>query len=1762
MPDDLQAILARHNFKGINVANFSPPRAHVPAPSRQPYQYPAPLSQAQYPWSVGGSVGAGGGSGSSGGMQGASMRPSFAWGAPPHPRYTIDPRHYSYDIWGKAPVYSLTGEDEDEEEVDDEGEVDIGGVEDGMVVEETVEVATEASESIEVDQIIEDTAQQAPGERARMSTTAPEESTLLDTTVETAGEHSDTEIVLAEQLLPGLSEAEAPSGPTLVSAAGGEEAAPPVESAPDPDETEPEASPGSATPAPSEGEDPESEASYETQASDTVANTASEDNIEAVSTSSEMAAPENSVSWEPGVVLDDKSRNSPADDVIVTQDPASTVADQTESIEQDPSMNSAEPPVDSPAQSIEDVTEGSEPPAAVPKEDVSPEEDISLQDPPAASDSTSSDGNITPDAESQALAAATSEAGNIVTEEPNIEAVDGTDLLTEASDEPAVQIIDVGGDGATDDTAAILVLDILASEPSENDNIDGPPPPPPAPHVTIAEPIRPSKHSGKGKPGKPKSWKSQPTEKPKEKAVEIIPLREGKVKASSKGKSKNKRVKGKTAETAVSVVEEETIPPPPPIIEVPPPAPSPPPPGELMEVVVEELQVVNADAQKEQSKDVVAEDGPSASPSAHETDTEKIAKPTEIPNETVEALPADEINATPPIEAGEEVDSIEDTQSEEPPVVAVPDDKETSDDTAGADITLSSVPDAQVMEPTEAGVEGIESAAITLQTPPLDAELVDMNLRADGEVEDGESHVSAASVADTEDVLSSHSSTDAPDSPAKNSESIATEPAESAEADAAGRSTETDVHIPTSGCVDGAVGGPDNVGVLEIRETLKESIYEGPRDDGAGETNAAESAESKPSDGPAAIEGHALETAGTVSPAKIDSSDTERIVDQAAPSDGLPSPTTEIGAERTPNLPELSSSVSPAEADVEPKHDGETALICHTSAQGITIAEAEFVEGDVFDQVVGEVGGSADKVVVVIRPDEEDTVAVPPEAPMPPGNIGTDGDDDDRDEVEHVAETQPLETKDDMCEEGRMDSRAEMDAAESQAEATIELAPTQVDSDGPEQVTVDAIGGAAHFIEPNEEATSVPPGGEESSVDARSATPATMHEENVDASAHSGKSTASEDLDSSENATQVIALLPGDDSDAGDAADDQQATTTLESMSDKLNSADNVESPIELERKSMDAGENQEIAATIQENKPEEVASVTGDLNPRCEDPATSHDDALQPGQQQEILGSPVVEVTSQPVMDETEVENPAVELAAVQDGTFCEQSSDPVIGILACDEVAIQESIDGNTSEPIAGDSTGDEACDTTIEPSPTNAVDTAPASETSSPPDEATNQYMLELPEDRILEADDATPSTTRVCPETERSACHESSEQMVPESVQQVEAASIHEGSLQGDLSMARDGETAELVPVESLNDETPNPDYIPRPTQESISSSEEASAEPTEPAEPVAPEDPAQEPLAEAEALPADSLSQQGHCETISDSEPLDQVPQMEQPAPEVCPPEPLPNRVPSNAPIDGPSRISKGKQPASPPKVTRQSSSRRHRSSRHTVKDVSRQAPEPEAAPPTQFHRRNSAVIPPEPVRRQTKTRPTRAELAEQEELKRRAAKLAAQEAAVQRKLERARARLVLEEQERQLQERQDELARLAAEEKERKRARDEQKRRRKQEAMEQDRLERERAEEEVRVAVYERAERHKRRREAEGRDHRTDRHRTRRRTATNQEEAREPSPTPQPRAPRSRDEIYIREVPSSPRRHHRSSRREDEKPKKGFFGGIKSMFKI
>lgn len=72
-----------------------------------------PQQRLQYPWGTAGQ-----------GSVPSTVRPSFAWPSPPQPQYTIDPRHYSYNIWGKAPVYSLTGEEEEEEGEEEEGDVE------------------------------------------------------------------------------------------------------------------------------------------------------------------------------------------------------------------------------------------------------------------------------------------------------------------------------------------------------------------------------------------------------------------------------------------------------------------------------------------------------------------------------------------------------------------------------------------------------------------------------------------------------------------------------------------------------------------------------------------------------------------------------------------------------------------------------------------------------------------------------------------------------------------------------------------------------------------------------------------------------------------------------------------------------------------------------------------------------------------------------------------------------------------------------------------------------------------------------------------------------------------------------------------------------------------------------------------------------------------------------------------------------------------------------------------------------------------------------------------------------------------------------------------------------------------------------------------------------------------------------------------------------------------------------------------------------
>jgi hypothetical protein len=522
------------------------------------------------------------------------------------------------------------------------------------------------------------------------------------------------------------------------------------------------------------------------------------------------------------------------------------------------------------------------------------------------------------------------------------------------------------------------------------------------------------------------------------------------------------------------------------------------------------------------------------------------------------------------------------------------------------------------------------------------------------------------------------------------------------------------------------------------------------------------------------------------------------------------------------------------------------------------------------------------------------------------------------------------------------------------------------------------------------------------------------------------------------------------------------------------------------------------------------------------------------------------------------------------------------------------------NVSEPCVVESAGAETCKTTGETVSANSTKSPDTEDLSEQPVKSPAHHLSDKEEDATIDpadiTDHATTSTIGDGAQTEEQDSPDLPMPMLAEETQIVQVIEAPE-EIGKDLSKTEGDETkkaeesVDTAPSleETLgSNETSSPEQQPQlPAEEQLEPSTEEHAnelpqledapapeEPVASAEQVEPDTEAQcnpherEPVTEAEVLPEDSISQQQYrCETILDSEPVHEPPGIgepviDQPAP-VEAAEPPPSKPSSKVSFDGPPVSTKDNEPTPPPKERRKSSksskssSHRHSTSHHKVKDVSYPPSEPQSSTyPSQSRRRSSTVqAPPLGLFRKpssAKPRSSRAEAAEQAELRRRAAELAAREEDVQRQLRRARKLAALEEQERQLREKEEELARLEAVEREKKRARHEERRRREQEALEQ---ERERAEEVARQKELERAERRRQRKEAEsleGRRHRDGRPRVRRHKTEHTDGERQ----------RSRDDYYVREAPSSSkepeqRRHRRSSRREsDEKPKKGFWKSL------
>ncbi|TIA64969.1 hypothetical protein D6C83_02536, partial [Aureobasidium pullulans] len=644
----------RHDLKGINVANFSQPRAHQPTASRpQPYQYPAPVPQPQqvyqYPavprqqWAPP-SLGGGGVQGGQGQVQ---FRPSSAWPSAPQPQYTIDPRHYSYNIWGKAPVYSLTGEDEEEnEESEDEGEGEAEGGDDGTAVEDVdADAGTKAEESIDAEKagtqhIVTD----EPTEKTNNIPPAepsPEDS-ATPVPEETAAEPAK------EEPIPEPPSEDPPSGPIQADTQPAVAEEPPVApssegeaaisatTSPELDPV-PEASQDSAAPAPAEEEALESGPAVEDPVSSETADAdaqASEENIEVV-----HALAEEQASEEPAVaaVLQD-DEDSTADTVVTV----ATTGNPNSGDEAVPGADIIEDAAEAPEPAGDTLTVDDPPKETPPSED-SPSQDSSTKDlspvdspdkdtaeevPSSAEPSPADqDAETISEPEPQSDVTPAPEPDSVAVDEPTIEAVEQQPPATEIENQP-VEVVEAVDSANSNDESAVIVIDVGGEEASADDTvvivhvppsntdeiIDVPPPPPPAPHVTIAEPMRPSKVSSKKKSSK--SSKSRQPEKPKEvKPVEIIPLKEGKPRTATKSKGKVKKSRGKVVEKAMKVFEDS--PPPPPLvvavpedaaIDVPPPAPSPPPAESIIEVAgVEEMQIIDVVDEDQNIEETAAE---------------------------------------------------------------------------------------------------------------------------------------------------------------------------------------------------------------------------------------------------------------------------------------------------------------------------------------------------------------------------------------------------------------------------------------------------------------------------------------------------------------------------------------------------------------------------------------------------------------------------------------------------------------------------------------------------------------------------------------------------------------------------------------------------------------------------------------------------------------------------------------------------------------------------------------------------------------------------------------------------------------------------------------------------------------------------------------------------------------------------------------------------------------------------------------------------
>ncbi|THZ80163.1 hypothetical protein D6C84_07656 [Aureobasidium pullulans] len=1827
--NDLQSILARHNLKGINVANFSQPRAHQPTPSRpQPYQYPAPVPQPQqvyqYPavprqqWVPPAEAAR------------QQVRPSFAWPSAPQPQYTIDPRHYSYNIWGKAPVYSLTGEDEEEnEESEDEGEGEGEEAEAGDDATAAAEAEADDAEKAGTQHIVTD----EPTEKTNIIPPAepsPEDS-ATPVAEETAAEPAK------EEPIPEPPSEDPPSEPIQadtqpavaeelpVAPSSEEEAAISATTSPEPDPV-PEASQDSAAPAPAEEEAHVAEPAIEDPVSSENADAdaqASEENIEVV-----HALAEEQASEEPAIAAVLQDDEDPTADTVVTVDMTERSDSQEEAV---PGAEVIEDAAETPKPAGDTLTVD-EPSEDSPSQDFStedlspvdsPDKDTAEEVPPSAEPSPADqDAETIPEPEPQIDVTPAPEPESGVVEEPTIEAVEQQPPATEIGDQP-VEVVEAVDSANSNDESAVIIIDVGGEEtisddtvvivdvpPSSSDGIiDVPSPPLPAPHVTIAEPMKPSKVSSKKNSSK--SSKSRQAEKPKEvKPVEIIPLKEGRPRTAAKSKGKVKKSRGKVVEKAMKVFEDS--PPPPPLvvavpedaaIDVPPPAPSPPPAESIIEVAgVEEMQIIDVvdedqnieetaaevesiaafpeeEAAGHQDQDTVAESSSSCS-----SDPEPAAEP-------ISTSPSEESNAmveqadSIAVELPEAVQEV--AVSAEPPVEDLALADATTDETVGKDST-----DGDAVE----------------TMPPAESHSRSMSPTAD----DSESIVDEPCTSAQEAMIG--------DDPATIEEDLAetseeTAPAEANEIDVIDSAVETTVE---------SIAMEDSSGSDDTTAISVEPAAENPE-------LVAESA---------ADLGESTEFVASTEP--VLESEAEIVIVEMIKESSA-------GDQADPEVPVLAHVIPDAEPNTNDAHDGALVVIVHPEVEeGIDtdveiLPEAPMPPDSQLSEAEGESGGededggeeqqnmSGEPTTEPIDREE------PEEFPAPQA----------ADAIEMGAADLPNSVEEDpvsVLDSSTVKPEAEKVEASEQSEP---LAATPNDREGATPVSPIETPDAAVDIPPADQDALSAHATQESETNSSSNTdhPPEVVGIKSDDQVHENDKVEEEaihvETPEAPESEAKDATPPAEEAESLKIIDTPQAPPDQKLEDEATEHVEKAVDPV-VAVDAVDEGEKQETTETVAEQESGEDTGATEEPAP-AEQEAVVVAEAGAPEQLPTEHDATTSEGTSQPTVEEPAAQDPAVDQAVIEEPSAAEVREpvtdaaveEPAADKLAADaieepvmpEPAVEDhALHKEASEPVADDPTGTVPCENITEQSVINDLE---VSAEDKPPEEVaqtTTDYIPEAPAETTVEepeeANNAASSTEGTVGQEEGGTIsNKPSLQVLVEDVQSSSAKALLEERTAPNLSDHGDHQDQDPVPTESVVEKLLEPDEEPSPRLPSIAGAAEDAKEAAKP-----------EPSASSHGFaareeenfgPQDSISERGqpmgepqlgsvYTEHQSVAEMSGALPPKSA-APSGSIPYP-PSRVSGRGPPAGPASIhpskasvrepvassSTSKQPsrASPPK----DKSRSVHSTRTKVKDVSRPTGDPKA--PVEITRRTTTKTTP-PTNflgmRSSGSKSSR-QPSNIDDLKRQADDLAAREKETRRKIAEAEQRAEIADRARKLREQEAKLAFLHQAEAAAAKKEERRKREREERESESARLRHEEAKvESSRNTEHERAARRHGRRHGDRvseshRRHRDERPRARKHSSSyRDEQVREQSPHPQPssqpqprepRVPKVRryrteeigterrrtevedvgEEVYTREQPESSRRpeerrrrSHRESRKE-EKPK-GLFGSLKSVFK-